>query len=75
MFVGSILAVPAAPYVADIRGRRFGVVVGCTIMLIGVAFTCIGFHVALFIVGRFIIGFGLGIAQVRNMGTRQACEL
>lgn len=67
MFIGSILAVPVAPYIADLKGRRFGVVVGCTIMLIGVAFTCIGFNVALFIIGRLIIGFGLGIAQVSKM--------
>ncbi|KAL2867824.1 hexose transporter protein [Aspergillus lucknowensis] len=61
--IGSMLAIPVVPYVADSLGRRFGVVVGCVIMLGGVAMTSIGYQVALFVVGRIIIGFGLGIAQ------------
>ncbi|KAI9375045.1 general substrate transporter [Aspergillus egyptiacus] len=63
MTIGSMLAVPVVPYVADRLGRRFGVVVGCCIMLGGVAMTAIGYEIALFIVGRMILGFGLGIAQ------------
>ncbi|KAK0742882.1 hypothetical protein B0T18DRAFT_447743 [Schizothecium vesticola] len=46
-----------------ILGRRTGVVIGCSIMLVGVALICIGFHVALFIVDRLILGFGIGIAH------------
>ncbi|KAL4804576.1 general substrate transporter [Aspergillus unguis] len=63
MSIGSILAIPVVPYVADILGRRFGVVLGCVIMLSGVAMVSIGYRVALFVVGRIILGFGLGIAQ------------
>ena len=65
MSIGSILAIPVVPYVADICGRRFGVVVGCVIMLFGVVMVSIGYKIALFVVGRIILGFGLGIAQVR----------
>jgi MFS family permease len=51
------------PWVADHLGRRVGVVIGCVIMLFGVAMVSIGYKIALFVVGRMIIGFGLGIAQ------------
>ncbi|KAJ6115175.1 hexose transporter protein [Penicillium sp. IBT 16267x] len=63
MSIGSMLSIPVVPYIADILGRRAGVVVGCIIMLFGVAMVSIGYHVALFVVGRIVLGFGLGIAQ------------
>ena len=47
MSIGSMLAIPVVPYVADILGRRAGVVVGCVIMLGGVAMVSIGYRVAL----------------------------
>lgn len=67
MSIGSMLSIPVVPYVADILGRRAGVVVGCVIMLFGVAMVSIGYRIALFVVGRIILGFGLGIAQVSRM--------
>ncbi|KAK4214672.1 hexose transporter protein [Rhypophila decipiens] len=63
MSIGSLLAIPIVPYTADLLGRRTGVVIGCTIMIAGVALICIGFHVALFIIGRLILGFGIAIAH------------
>ena len=63
MAIGSMLSIPVVPYVADIMGRRAGVVLGCCIMLCGVAMVSIGYHIALFVVGRIILGFGLGISQ------------
>ncbi|CEO58925.1 Putative Hexose transporter protein [Penicillium brasilianum] len=63
MSIGSMLSIPVVPYVADILGRRAGVVVGCVIMLFGVAMVSIGYRIALFVVGRIVLGFGLGIAQ------------
>jgi MFS family permease len=64
MYVGGMIAIPIAPYVADTFGRRVGVVIGSVIMLVGVALVSIGYHVELFIIGRLILGLGLGIAQV-----------
>ena len=64
MSIGSMLSIPVVPYVADVFGRRAGVVIGCVIMLFGVAMVSIGYRVALFVVGRIVLGFGLGIAQV-----------
>lgn len=63
MSIGSMLAIPFVPYTADILGRRTGVVIGCSIMIVGVALICMGFHIALFIVGRLILGFGIAIAH------------
>ncbi|KAJ5652566.1 hypothetical protein N7507_009992 [Penicillium longicatenatum] len=63
MAIGSMLSIPVVPYVADMAGRRAGVVTGCIIMLFGVAMVSIGYHIALFVVGRIVLGFGLGIAQ------------
>ncbi|BCS28371.1 uncharacterized protein APUU_61419A [Aspergillus puulaauensis] len=63
MSIGTVVAIPIVPYVADLFGRRFGVVLGCTIMLFGVAMVSIGYKIELFVFGRIILGFGLGIAQ------------
>lgn len=63
MSIGSMLAIPFVPYCADLLGRRAGVVIGCIIMLVGVALLSIGVHVALFIVGRLLLGFGIAIAH------------
>ena len=67
MSIGSMLSIPFAPYIPDILGRRAGVVIGCSIMLVGVAMVSIGYHIALFVVGRMVLGFGLGIAQVSSI--------
>ncbi|KAJ5724824.1 hexose transporter protein [Penicillium malachiteum] len=63
MSIGSMLSIPVVPYIADVWGRRAGVVIGCIIMLFGVAMVSIGYRIALFVVGRVVLGFGLGIAQ------------
>lgn len=61
--MGSMLAIPIVPYCADLLGRRAGVVIGCTIMIIGIVLLSLGVHIALFIVGRLLLGFGIAIAH------------
>ncbi|KAL2060666.1 hypothetical protein VTL71DRAFT_9307 [Oculimacula yallundae] len=63
MSVGSIVALPITPYIADILGRRAGVMTGCIIMIIGVVLQSIGSNIAMFIAARFLIGFGVAIAH------------
>lgn len=63
MSVGSIVALPITPYIADIAGRRVGVMTGCIIMVIGVVLQSIGVNIAMFIAARFLIGFGVAIAH------------
>lgn len=60
MSVGSLVALPSVPYIADILGRRTGVFIGCSIMLLGVALQTIGTDFGIFVAGRFFIGFGVG---------------
>ncbi|KAK2776547.1 hypothetical protein FQN52_003444 [Onygenales sp. PD_12] len=63
MPVGSIVALPVTPYIADILGRRVGVMTGCLIMIIGVILQSIGINIEMFIAARFFIGFGVAIAH------------
>ncbi|RQM06891.1 hypothetical protein DH86_00000036 [Scytalidium sp. 3C] len=63
MSVGSICALAFSPYAADILGRRTGVVIGCSIMLIGVLLQSLGFTFGMFVGARFLIGFGVAIAH------------
>ncbi|KAH8815185.1 MFS sugar transporter-like protein [Xylogone sp. PMI_703] len=63
MSVGSLVALSVSPYIADIFGRRVGVIVGCSIMLIGVLLQSLGFTFGMFVGARFLIGFGVAIAH------------
>lgn len=63
MSVGSIVALPITPYIADGLGRRAGVVIGCLIMVLGVVLQSIGSNIQMFIAARFLIGFGVAIAH------------
>jgi MFS family permease len=63
MSVGSIVALPIVPYVADYLGRRTGVMIGCVIMILGVVLQSISINLSMFIAARFFIGFGVAIAH------------
>lgn len=63
MSVGSIVALPITPYIADGLGRRVGVMTGCIIMVLGVILQSIGVNIQMFIAARFLIGFGVAIAH------------
>ncbi|KFY23258.1 hypothetical protein V493_05976 [Pseudogymnoascus sp. VKM F-4281 (FW-2241)] len=63
MSVGSICALPVVPYTADILGRRWGIIIGCTIMILGVVLQSIGINLQLLTASRFFVGFGVAIAH------------
>lgn len=63
MPVGSLVALPVTPYIADILGRRFGIIIGCIIMILGVLLQSLGLNIHMFIAARFFIGFGVAIAH------------
>lgn len=63
MSVGSIVALPVTPYIADGLGRRIGIMVGCIVMIVGVVLQSIGTNIEMFIAARFFIGFGVAIAH------------
>ncbi|KAH6695536.1 general substrate transporter [Plectosphaerella plurivora] len=62
MSLGSICSTPIAPWVADKYGRRWGITVGSIIMIIGAIIQCESVNFAMFVVSRFILGFGLSFA-------------
>lgn len=63
MSVGSIVALPVTPYIADLFGRRVGIITGCLLMILGVVLQSIGINIQMFIASRFFIGFGVAVAH------------
>lgn len=63
MSVGSLCALPAVPYTADILGRRMGIIIGCVIMILGVVLQSISINFKMFVAARFFLGFGIAIAH------------
>lgn len=63
MSVGSICALPVVPYSADILGRRTSIIIGASIMVLGVILQTLGFNFGMFVGARFLIGFGVAIAH------------
>lgn len=63
MAIGSLVAIPFVPYVADGLGRRAGILIGCIIMILGVILQSIAINLSMFISARFFIGFGVAIAH------------
>lgn len=63
MSVGSLVALPCVPYAADYLGRRWGIIIGCLIMLLGVVLQSISINFKMFIAARFFLGFGVAIAH------------
>lgn len=63
MSVGSIVALPITPYIADMAGRRVGIITGCLLMILGVVLQSVGTNIEMFIAARFFIGFGVAVAH------------
>ncbi|KAH0525239.1 hypothetical protein TsFJ059_007630 [Trichoderma semiorbis] len=62
--LGQLIAVIPFPFpatIADKLGRRWGVVIGSIIAIIGVAVQSASINVGMFVAGRFIVGFGVMI--------------
>lgn len=63
MSIGSLVALPVVPYIADILGRRWGIMIGCMTMILGVILQTISVNLKMFIAARFFLGFGIAIAH------------
>ncbi|QGI83742.1 hypothetical protein CEK25_010471 [Fusarium fujikuroi] len=66
MSLGSICSTPIAPFVADKYGRRWGITTGSIIMIAGAILQCESTNFAMFVVSRFILGFGLSFATTAS---------
>lgn len=63
-YVGGCCSAPLAGFVTDWRGRRETIIWSCGITFVGALLQAFAQNIAMFIVGRFIVGFGLGFAAV-----------
>lgn len=66
MSLGAVCSTPIAPWVADRFGRRWGITVGSVIMIIGSILQCESKAFAMFVVSRFVLGFGLSFATTAS---------
>jgi MFS family permease len=61
--LGAVVASPLVGIVGDRWGRRFGIFLGGAIMAVGGVIQGASVHFAMFLVSRFILGFGLVFAN------------
>jgi hypothetical protein len=66
MSLGSVCSTPIAPWVADKYGRRWAITVGSCIMILGAILQCESQNFPMFVVSRFILGFGLSFATTAS---------
>ncbi|KAF2645310.1 general substrate transporter [Massarina eburnea CBS 473.64] len=62
--LGSILAVPIAPWMNQRFGRRWSVMVGSLIMVVGALLQGFSQHVAMYIIARMLLGVGIVFAII-----------
>jgi MFS family permease len=63
---GGLFVLLFAPYIADGLGRKVGTAIGCIFVLLGVllqAFPPAGHPDTMYLIGRFIMGFGSNISN------------
>ncbi|KAK4034783.1 hypothetical protein C8A01DRAFT_38772 [Parachaetomium inaequale] len=72
--LGSIFAVPLAPWFAQRFGRRWSIMLGSWIMVLGALLQGFAQHVAMYIIARMILGMGIlfciisGAALIAEVG-------
>jgi sugar porter (SP) family MFS transporter len=72
--LGSVLGVPFAPWFAQKFGRRWSIMAGSIIMVVGALIQGFSQHVAMYIIARLILGVGIlfaiisGAAMIGELG-------
>ncbi|KAF8178016.1 hexose transporter [Pholiota molesta] len=61
---GAIVALPLVPLVTDGLGRRWAIVLGSLLMIIGASLQTASQNFAMFVIARFILGLGIPFAIV-----------
>ncbi|KUI62042.1 Lactose permease [Cytospora mali] len=64
--IGSIVSFFITPYVADHFGRKVAIVLGCILMIAGGCLTGLCIDFTMYIVGRFLLGFGNSLSQMAS---------
>lgn len=73
MSLGSIIGLPFVPIVCDRLGRKKGVILGSTILIVGVALQAGAANYNMFLSARFVLGFGMAFAT--NAGPLLCAEI
>ncbi|KXJ96351.1 general substrate transporter [Microdochium bolleyi] len=60
--LGAVFGIPLAAWISDHYGRRWAMSIGDIIMIIGAIIQTASINMAMFLISRFVIGFGLTIA-------------
>lgn len=60
--LGAILSTPFSAIISDRFGRKWSILLGSFIMIIGVIIQCVSKSIGLFIGGRVVVGFGITLA-------------
>ncbi|KAL6802928.1 general substrate transporter [Trichoderma sp. SZMC 28013] len=62
--IGSLSALPFAGPVNDYCGRRWGIMIGCGLVIVGTCIQAPSLNSRMFLGGRFLCGFGQGFVNV-----------
>ncbi len=62
--LGAMFGALAAGQLADVHGRRFALLFAAVLFSIGAALESLAPGTAVLVVGRFVVGFGVGVASV-----------
>lgn len=62
-FAGAIVIAPVASKFIDWKGRKLGIALSACLNIIGAVLGAASQNMAMFIIGRVVIGMGVGIAQ------------
>ncbi|KAK9311056.1 major facilitator superfamily domain-containing protein [Lipomyces starkeyi] len=73
MALGSISSSPLAPLVADKFGRRWGITVGSIIIIVDAIIQCESRNFTMFLISRFILGYGLTFARPQRRPWLPSC--
>ncbi|KAF6829133.1 hypothetical protein CPLU01_08146 [Colletotrichum plurivorum] len=60
--LGAVLSTPFSAMISDRFGRKWSILTGSSIMIIGVLIQCLSHSIGLFIGGRIVVGFGITLA-------------
>ncbi|XDG06302.1 hypothetical protein ABKA04_005917 [Annulohypoxylon sp. FPYF3050] len=62
--VGAMVGSPFGAILSDRYGRRVGMFCGCSVIIVGMIIASTAYTIAQFVVGRFVLGFGISIVTV-----------
>lgn len=64
--IGSIISIPLVPIIADRFGRKWPILIGCVIMIVGAFIQGFSRNMSTFMGGRVMMGFGNSLAQISS---------